>query len=958
MLKYLLPLIILVNFNGYGQSATLNKLDSLIEASKLFATENPQESRRLVVEIERIAKQSKNTDNIIKSHKAFAEFYIANKLWTQAEAHIDTAISLSKGQKEITPQIDLLILLSKKHFKSGDYSQSKQSLLKANQLASKINDNKLLISIKLTEAEFYKQRNKHIESIKILNQALDLAQRTINKELLAECYQSIGSTYWQTGHFNESLENYYKSILIKETLKDSIGIVHLLKNIGLTYREIAQYEKGVSSLEKGLAIAEQLKDSLEIADMLNSIGSLHYKFNRFEEASKFYSKSLEIRKSLGLIRSQIVSYENIARTQAQRTLYAEALENLSTALSLQEFLVDPLAEASTLTEMGNLNLSKGNVAEALRRYLMALKIRQSYGRDEDVAKSLTNIGLAYRRLGMFKSATKYFEQAHEIINKNELNINDASYILQNLGHIYLDQKKFKKALSTYKEALSLKEKGGDDAGTAKILKNIAQVQLQIKQVNGSRATLTQALKISSRIKDQKETADIYNEMGNVERQAHNYEIAIKHFKKASEIYQSLSNFDNKALCIRKIGEILIVKKQYLEAEEHINQSIKIGSQTGNAYLKSFGYLAKHDLYKAKGSHKLALLNYVLHTKIKDSLETLKRNEANLEAQLDLELDQKKTEIKVMEAEVDALRQKAELDKANIEKQQNFRNFLIVVILLIITLLGTAVLSFWQKRKYANALEDKIDEINLINEKLIESEIHLKQTLKTKDKLFSIIAHDLRSPFTALVGLSEVLAEKSKDLTPDEVSELSKHIHQSATGVLNLTDNLLSWSRSQTGKITINPSTITLKDMVDEIVTVASIPAKEKQISVNVRIDGNLKIFADYDTISTAIRNLVSNAIKFTPTGGNITLKAQKKDNYIDISVIDSGVGIDASNLVKLFRVDGLTTKGTNQESGTGLGLILCKEFVEKNKGKISVESTLGLGTTFTITIPSNDQEST
>ncbi|HNV52599.1 MAG TPA: tetratricopeptide repeat-containing sensor histidine kinase, partial [Tenuifilaceae bacterium] len=474
------------------------------------------------------------------------------------------------------------------------------------------------------------------------------------------------------------------------------------------------------------------------------------------------------------------------------------------------------------------------------------------------------------------------------------------------------------------------------------------------QISNARAMLAQALKISSRINDQKDIADIFNEMGNVEKQAGNYDIAIKHYRKAAEVYQSLSNFDSKALCIRKIGEIQIIKKQFTEAEENINQSIKTGFQTGNAYLKSYGYLAKHDLYKAKGNHKLALSNYILHTKIKDSLENLKRNEANLEAQLDLELDQKKTEIKVMEAEVETLKQKAELDKANIEKQRNFRNFLIVVILLVLTLLGAAILSFWQKRKYAQALEEKIEEIKQINEKLIESETHLKQTVQTKDKLFSIIAHDLRSPFTALVGLSEVLSEKSNELSSEEIAELSKHIHQSATGVLALTDNLLSWSRSQTGKLTINPQTFSLKEIVDNIVTVASIPAQEKKIAINTKIGNDLNIYADFDTISTAIRNLISNAIKFTPTGGSISVSGKKVLNYIEIKVADTGIGIEPENLAKLFRVDGLTTKGTNQESGTGLGLILCKEFVEKNNGNISVESIIGLGTTFTITIPVND----
>ena len=125
MLKFLTPLLLLLNISGFGQTAKTYSLDSLIEKSKVLAIENPQESRRLVLEIEKISKRSKDTDDIIKSHIAFAEFYIANKLWVQAEKHIDTATSLAKKQQNVTQQLELLILLSKKHFKSGDYDPSK-----------------------------------------------------------------------------------------------------------------------------------------------------------------------------------------------------------------------------------------------------------------------------------------------------------------------------------------------------------------------------------------------------------------------------------------------------------------------------------------------------------------------------------------------------------------------------------------------------------------------------------------------------------------------------------------------------------------------------------------------------------------------------------------------------------------------------------------------------------------
>jgi len=949
MIRY--TFILILTLTVYIGNAQSNPLDSLFNQLDILINENPQESRQIIYEINKLAKQSNNPNRLLEAQTSYAEFYFANNLWQQANKHIDTALTIAKNNKNSLAEVELLVLLSKIYFKSGDAEQSQKKLTQALRIASSQRLTLSQVKIKLTQAEFKKSEGKQIDAIKIKKSALELALKSNDKGSQADCYQSIGSSYWQTGHYNNAIENYYKSLLIKEQLSDTLGIIQIIKNIGLAYRELGQYEKGLLNLERGLSLAEAINNRFEKADLLNITGSLHYRFNRFDEAIKFYTKSLEIRVDLKLLRSQITTHENLARAYAQKSNFEEALSHLNIALVLQEQIVDPIAESSTLTEMGNLNLLKGNVAEALRRYLMALKLRQTYSTDEDIAKSLTNIGIAYRRLGMYKSALKYLEQAHGIINAKELNINDASYILQNLGHIYQDQKEFSKAQTIYKEALNLKEQGGDESGTAKILKNIAQAQLQIKQINGARSSLAQALKIANRLNDSREIADIYNEMGNVERQANNLDIALKYFKNAADVHQSLSNFDGKALCVRKIGEIQIQKKQYSEAEQNINQSIKTGFQTGNAYIRSYGYLAKHDLYKAMGNYRLALENYAKHTAIKDSLENLKRNEANLEAQLDLELDQKKTEIKIMEAEVESLQQKAELDKIKIEQQKTFRNFLIAIVLLVITLAGAATYSFVQKKKYAKVLEEKIDEIKLMNDKLTASEIDLKNTVQTKDKLFSIIAHDLRSPFTALVGLSEVLAANVQSLSPDEIEELSKHINQSATGVLSLTDNLLNWSRSQTGKLVLNPKILSVKDIVDTIVEVASIPAKEKGIAIKYKLDPEITIYADYDTISTAIRNLVSNAIKFTPTGGVINIEAFQKLDQTQINVMDTGVGISPDNLSKLFRVDGLTTKGTNQESGTGLGLILCKEFVEKNNGTITVDSTPGLGTTFKIELP-------
>jgi len=185
-----------------------------------------------------------------------------------------------------------------------------------------------------------------------------------------------------------------------------------------------------------------------------------------------------------------------------------------------------------------------------------------------------------------------------------------------------------------------------------------------------------------------------------------------------------------------------------------------------------------------------------------------------------------------------------------------------------------------------------------------------------------------------------------------VKEFSTLIHQSASNVLTLTENLLSWARSQTGKLVLNPTSVDICKIISSVIEVASLHANEKGITIETVCNNGVSAFADNDTLHTIVRNLVSNAIKFTPQNGKITVKAFSDSQFTTIQVTDTGVGIAPENLDKLFKLDGFSTKGTNSEGGTGLGLMLCKEFAEANGGTISVNSIPGQGTTFIVTIPS------
>jgi signal transduction histidine kinase len=223
---------------------------------------------------------------------------------------------------------------------------------------------------------------------------------------------------------------------------------------------------------------------------------------------------------------------------------------------------------------------------------------------------------------------------------------------------------------------------------------------------------------------------------------------------------------------------------------------------------------------------------------------------------------------------------------------------------------------------------------------------------SKDKFLSILAHDLKNPIAGLMTISELTAKMYSSLTDTERLNYIKEIHSSAERVLNILEDLLQWSRSQSGRIEYNPTEVNLARVTAEALAAVEDTVLKKELSVENNIPEESSVFADRYMIATVIRNLLSNAAKFSYPGGKISLEARINESHVSYKVTDSGIGIPEENMKRLFRIDGgLSTPGTEKEKGTGLGLILCKEFVEKNKGTIRAESTPGKGTTFTFTLP-------
>ncbi len=257
------------------------------------------------------------------------------------------------------------------------------------------------------------------------------------------------------------------------------------------------------------------------------------------------------------------------------------------------------------------------------------------------------------------------------------------------------------------------------------------------------------------------------------------------------------------------------------------------------------------------------------------------------------------------------------------------------------------------------ISDKTQEqLKASQESVIKYNDELKQLNATKDKFFSIIAHDLKSPFQAFLNLNTFLVARIDMYSREEIADLITELGKNADNLFKLLENLLSWSRIQMGKTQFTPEIYPVTQLVDMTLEVLSITAESKDIRLNKDIPEDVTVFADPNMFNTILRNLVSNAIKFTNQNGQVTVTATKEKGFTVVSVTDNGIGLSDKDQTKLFRLDSnRTTPGTEDEKGTGLGLILCKEMVDKHQGKIWVESKPNAGASFFFSLKSSSPTS-
>ena len=556
-------------------------------------------------------------------------------------------------------------------------------------------------------------------------------------------------------------------------------------------------------------------------------------------------------------------------------------------------------------------------------------------------------------LGQYENAIKnaletlpFFEQIDDTIK-----ISTATSIIANC---YDAIGNYDKAIKYYINAILLSEKSGSKLYLANFKNNLGEVYKHKGDFEKAYECYTKALEIFNELKLIEGITVVKNNIGEYYLSQKKYDEALLYFNESFSKVDQTIDFYKSTILSRNIGIVYLKRNDYNKAIFYLNNSVKFGKKMELLEEIYPAYKSLAEAYLEKEDYKEAYKNMALYSNGKD--EFLKKS--NAERLTDVEI---KYQTEKKEKEIEILTKGQEIQNLQIANQRYITLVLVVVLVLIGG--GTILLyrRYGLKKKTNSTLErsNKImkqyaDELERTNFQLKESEENLKNLNATKDKFFSIISHDLKGPFFSLLGLSEIMSENLDNLSKDEIKEMSLGINNASKKVFTLLENLLEWSRAQLGMINIEKQLFDFNELVNENSKLFKSNFEQKGIELKSNLIENSKIYADREMINFALRNLLNNAIKFTDIGGEVLIETQIENSIFFVKISDTGIGMDKNSISKLFKMESaFSTDGTRKERGTGLGLILVNEFIQKNDGNILVESELGKGTTFTVKLPLN-----
>jgi signal transduction histidine kinase len=618
------------------------------------------------------------------------------------------------------------------------------------------------------------------------------------------------------------------------------------------------------------------------------------------------------------------AFSNKYQFDSAATYYNIGIEN---AIKVQ----DSSAIGYLFNSIGVLYWKKGEFNLAIEKFKAGVEVHRKFGNNKRIVRSLNNLGSSYWNLKNYNIALQYYFEAVEV-EKKYAKIN-SSLILNNIGILYLE-------LSDTVLAKVYFEKGLKSAEVKNSILGKGYSYLNFADLNFKKQNFDEALKFYNRaftyydtLKDTNGISKILNKLGQVYLTTSNYTLAEKKFLAA---YQKSKTFGLKLIeteSLINICRIQILQGKNDKARTYLDRAFKIAESENFVDCKLELFKLQTTVYENLKNYKLALDYHYKYEILRDSLFDEQSTRVIAESKEKYEVEQKEEQNR-------SLKYVNNIQKLELHSRKSEILYAIVLAIFSLIVIGYLIFLNTNRKRQNNALLKANKEIEEVNKLLNHSN-------STKDKFFSIISHDLKNPFGTLLGATQILKVDDGEMSTEDKTELVEIIASDSEKLYALLENLLFWANSQTGKLKANKTNIPINELITEIAELFKSNAKSKNIKLELSVPKELAAVFDMFMFSTIIRNLLSNAIKFSLHGGTITITATELFGKVSIQVKDEGIGIVKKNLAKIFdESSDYKRLGTDKETGTGLGLILCRDFASENSADIKVTSEVGKGTTF------------
>ncbi|WP_430815958.1 tetratricopeptide repeat protein [Carboxylicivirga sp. RSCT41] len=699
--------------------------------------------------------------------------------------------------------------------------------------------------------------------------------------------------------------NYCRSALdISQKLNYIEGQALATYYIGSTYLVNGVYPKAIKYYKESQSLFLLEQNDFRLMKTHLNIGSAYFYMGQRDSAITNYHHSLIICRQIGDTTHLLMNLENLATLYDSKEEEYNAIPCIEEAIRIREKPKYSNGKANLLLVKGNIHNSTGDFEQALSAFQEGLTSTEKQKDSTMMALFYYSIGFVHDKLNNTAEALTYIKNALEL---NTLRGEDSKQILclNGLSTMYVNQGEDSLALTCLKEAKQIAERINSDVERA-------DVQYSLGQYYSDKAPQT----------------------------------ALSYYNNALEIRQKIRLLPEVASCYARIADVYNASNQFNLALENAMLAYEIRKDHArkDQLINSLQQLA--NIYASLKDFKTAFDFHVQYKGLQDSIFSNEKIKAITALEMQHKFD-KERQLALSE------QQKMEVVKNEEDKRQRLIRNTFVGGFIVMLLIALGVFRSYQLKRRANQelarqkneIKKQADELKVVN-------IKQKELVKIKDKFFSIIAHDLRGPLGNLYNLGELLLLSHEELQDERKKVMMEAIVQDAKASYGLLDNLLNWACSNSDNLLVTPVKIGVREITNEVIDLLENTAKSKEIELINAIKHNWCIYADYNMISTVLRNLIANAVKFTPVNGRVEISAELDVDIVKVTVTDTGVGMSSEVMATVFdRSTMYSTPGTIREKGTGLGLILSKEFIDRNKGEIGVESQVGVGTKIWISLP-------